>query len=77
MLSSARCCIASSSTGREKRSNVTAASQENDTGSTSRDVVSKPILKYCGLLRRADLGEDLGWRSASNALMRRLRLFEE
>lgn len=31
------------------------------------------FLKYCNLLRRADLGEDLGVGAAFNALMRRLR----
>jgi hypothetical protein len=30
------------------------------------------FFKYCSLLRRADLGEELGWGAASNALMRRL-----
>ena len=29
------------------------------------------FLKYCNLLRRADLREDLGWGAASNALRRR------
>ena len=30
------------------------------------------FLKYRNLLRRADLGEDLGWGAGSNASMRRL-----
>jgi L-ascorbate metabolism protein UlaG (beta-lactamase superfamily) len=47
--------------------------QENDNW---KDVASmaypERFFKYCSLLRRADLGEDIGWGATSNAIMRRL-----